>query len=45
MKSGESHHDVSFIKVQKPFDGVKPFKYADTPLAGNMALGVVGYPG
>lgn len=45
MKSGEPHHDVSFIKVQKPFNGVRPFKYADTPLAGNMALGVVGYPG
>jgi hypothetical protein len=45
IKSGESHHDVSFIKLQEPFKGIKPFKFVDTPMSGNEALGVVGYPG
>ncbi|KAH7136160.1 hypothetical protein B0J11DRAFT_611978 [Dendryphion nanum] len=42
----ESRGDVSFIRVNKPFTGVIPFKYATTPLTGvNQRLGVVGYPG
>ncbi|KAM3070664.1 hypothetical protein ACMFMF_008116 [Clarireedia jacksonii] len=45
LKSGESHNDVSFIKLQMPFKGIKPFKFENTPLTGTINLGVVGYPG
>jgi hypothetical protein len=45
IKTGESHHDVSFIQLQEPFKGIKPFKFEDTPLSVNYSLGVVGYPG
>jgi V8-like Glu-specific endopeptidase len=37
-------NDVSFIQVEKPFTGIVPFKFAETPLQGNDMLGVVGYP-
>lgn len=42
----EPRGDVAFIRVNKAFTGVTPFKYASTPLTGtNLRLGVVGYPG
>jgi V8-like Glu-specific endopeptidase len=42
---GSRQHDVAFIKLEKPFTGVTPFKFDSTPLKGNVSLGVVGYPG
>jgi V8-like Glu-specific endopeptidase len=44
--STDSRGDVSFIRLNKPFTGVTPIKYAQTPMAGTgERLGVVGYPG
>ncbi|KAK6854769.1 ATP synthase F1 [Apiospora arundinis] len=37
--------DVSFIQVDRPFDGITPYQFADTPLSGTTSIGVVGYPG
>lgn len=42
---GQKSFDVSFMKLDKPFTGIKPFLYDETPSKGNMVLGVVGYPG
>jgi V8-like Glu-specific endopeptidase len=42
---GNRNFDVSFIMLDKPFEGVKSFNFADTPLSGSMDIGVVGYPG
>ena len=42
---GQRNFDVSFMQVNKPFEGIKPFQYKDTPAWGGMKLGVVGYPG
>ncbi len=41
---GNRQFDVSFMKLQRPFTGVSPFKFADTPESGSLSLGVVGYP-
>ncbi|KAF2877316.1 hypothetical protein BDV95DRAFT_558920 [Massariosphaeria phaeospora] len=39
-------HDVGFIQLERPFDGITPFRFEDTPVASKgMDLGVVGYPG
>ncbi len=38
--------DVAFIQVDRPYTGIKPIKYQQTPLTGaKVALGVIGYPG
>ncbi|KAK7991253.1 ATP synthase F1 [Apiospora saccharicola] len=37
--------DVSFIQVDRPFEGITPYQFADTPLSGTASIGVVGYPG
>ena len=37
-------HDLAFIKLQSPFDGVTPFKWCATPEKGNEALTVIGFP-
>ena len=42
---GAKNFDVGFIQVNKPFTGVKPITYIETPAKGNYILGVVGYPG
>lgn len=42
---GARSYDVGFIKVSKPFTGVTPIRFADTPKQGADNLGVVGYPG
>ncbi|KAF2811320.1 trypsin-like serine protease, partial [Mytilinidion resinicola] len=42
---GNRAFDASFILLDSPFEGITPFKFADTPLSGSMSLGVVGYPG
>jgi len=36
--------DVSFVRLDKPFTGIRPFKFVDTPGKGTLNLGVVGYP-
>ncbi|KAF2203867.1 hypothetical protein GQ43DRAFT_478690 [Delitschia confertaspora ATCC 74209] len=42
----DSRADVAFIRVNSPFTGVTPLKYAPTPLSGvNERIGVAGYPG
>ncbi|KAI4209751.1 MAG: hypothetical protein LQ351_007347 [Letrouitia transgressa] len=33
------------MQVDKPFTGISPIKYIETPAKGSMELGVVGYPG
>lgn len=38
-------HDVSFIKLDKPFTEITPFKFDSTSMKGNASLGVVGYLG
>jgi V8-like Glu-specific endopeptidase len=43
--SHNRRNDVSFIKLNKPFTGVTPFKYTATPGKNNDVIGVVGYPG
>jgi V8-like Glu-specific endopeptidase len=45
LKGPNSAYDVSFIKLEKPFTGIKPFRFVDTPIRGSLTLGVVGYPG
>ena len=46
LKSAENRvNDVSFIQLNKPFTGVTPFQFDNTPIQGNEVLGVVGYPG
>ncbi|KAL9035035.1 MAG: hypothetical protein Q9214_006774, partial [Letrouitia sp. 1 TL-2023] len=42
---GQKCFDVSFMQVDKPFTGISPIKYVETPARGSMELGVVGYPG
>ncbi|KAL4887655.1 trypsin-like cysteine/serine peptidase domain-containing protein [Aspergillus karnatakaensis] len=42
--SGHSANDVAFIKVNRPFTGVRPFGFKDTPLHDQQVIGVVGYP-
>ncbi|KAK8119663.1 uncharacterized protein PG998_004289 [Apiospora kogelbergensis] len=37
--------DVSFIQLDRPFEGITPYLFADTPLSGTASVGVVGYPG
>ncbi|KAM7199747.1 Trypsin-like cysteine/serine peptidase domain containing protein [Naviculisporaceae sp. PSN 640] len=39
------HRDMSIIRVDRPFTGnLRLFQYKPTPPAGNIMLGVVGYP-
>ena len=46
LKGGANRaNDVSFIEVDKPFTGITPFQFIETPMSGNTYLGVVGYPG
>lgn len=42
---GTKSFDVGFIQVNKPFTGILPIKYEETPVNGEFELGVVGYPG
>lgn len=42
---GANPFDVGFIQVNKPFTGIIPIKYEETPQSGELMLGVVGYPG
>ena len=37
IKAPRENYDVSFIKVDKPFTGVKPFEYYDTPAKGKSS--------
>ena len=34
---GNKSRDVSFMLLDRPFTGVKPFKFADTPAAGSLS--------
>ena len=42
---GAKNFDVGFVQVNKPFTGIKPFTFTETPSRGDLTLGVVGYPG
>ena len=42
---GAKNFDVGFVQVNKPFTGITPIKYEETPVQGDLTLGVVGYPG
>ncbi|KAL6718682.1 hypothetical protein ACLMJK_002916 [Lecanora helva] len=42
---GQKSFDVSFMQVDKPFTGITPIRYEETPSQGTLVLGVVGYPG
>ncbi len=42
---GQKSFDVSFMQVDKPFTGITPVKFEETPSHGSLVLGVVGYPG
>ncbi|KAF3939266.1 hypothetical protein ABW19_dt0206360 [Dactylella cylindrospora] len=41
----ERTYDVAFVLLDKPFTGIKPIKFKDTPNEGSANIGVVGYPG
>ena len=36
IKAPRENYDVCFIKLHKPFTGIKPFEYMDTPAKGKM---------
>ena len=38
IKAPREQYDASFIKVDKPFTGVEPMMYSDTPAKGRMAF-------
>ena len=42
---GTKSFDVDFIQIKKPFTGIVPIKYEETPICGELELGVLGYPG
>ena len=42
---GQRPHDVSFMKLAKPFTEIEPIRFIETPPQGYCQLGVVGYPG
>ena len=44
--AGPQHrvNDVGFLKLDKPFQGVTPFQFANTPIKDKLTLGVIGYP-
>ncbi|KAF6227395.1 hypothetical protein HO133_008839 [Letharia lupina] len=42
---GQKSFDVSFMQVDKPFTGITPLRFEETPSQGKIVLGVVGYPG
>ena len=42
---GAKNFDVSFMQVERPFTGITPIAYSETPESGVYELGVVGYPG
>ncbi|KAL9106121.1 MAG: hypothetical protein Q9227_008821 [Pyrenula ochraceoflavens] len=41
---GQKSFDVSFMQVDKPFAGITPIQFMETPARGNMEIGGVGYP-
>ena len=41
---GSMAHDFALVQFDKPFEGVMPFEYIETPAQGDLELGVVGYP-
>lgn len=45
LRGPNSVYDVAFIKLDKPFTDVTPFRFFNTPAKGTLTLGVVGYPG
>jgi V8-like Glu-specific endopeptidase len=44
-RKGAKPFDVGFIRLNKPFVGIEPIEFMETPLSGKSVLGVVGYPG
>ena len=42
---GQKSFDVAFMQVDKPFTGITPVQFEETPSQGSLVLGVVGYPG
>ena len=42
IKAPHENYDVSFIKVDKPFTGVKAFTYIDTPAKGMLSYYSMG---
>jgi V8-like Glu-specific endopeptidase len=42
---GARAYDVAFVKLDRPFTGVVPIKFVETPRQGDCQIGVVGYPG
>lgn len=41
---GQKSFDVSFMQVDKPFTGITPIRFEETPVQGSLEIGVVGYP-
>ncbi|KAL9620303.1 MAG: hypothetical protein Q9160_005202 [Pyrenula sp. 1 TL-2023] len=41
---GMKSFDVSFMQLDKPFTGITPIQYAETPAKDSLTIGVVGYP-
>ena len=42
--SDNRNYDIGFVELSKPFDGIRAIRYIDTPLQGDLIIGVVGYP-
>ena len=38
IKAPRENYDISFIKVDKPFTGITPMVYSDTPAKGTVFL-------
>lgn len=43
--SGDRAADVAFVELDKPFNGVTPYQWVETPVSGELDIAVVGYPG
>lgn len=37
--------DISFIRVENPFENINPIRWEQTPTKGDFPLAIVGYPG
>jgi V8-like Glu-specific endopeptidase len=44
-RKGAKPFDVGFVRLNKPFDGIEPISFMETPPSGKSLVGVVGYPG
>ncbi|MCJ1309935.1 hypothetical protein MMC25_003596 [Agyrium rufum] len=44
LKADSDVHDVGFVRLNEPAQGILPLQYSNTPQIASAELGVVGYP-